>query len=650
MGANGHYIEALLFLTPGAVQQPDRIDLTMAKKSQTPSCTYELVDQSTVVRYASSGGLGAMQSLRWRSKLVPLCVAIPIAVSLALQILDIRHYQSTGVLRDLTTSNRASVQVVVHILSTLLAVLLVYPICTVISFWTRHALTQRDIRINRLRLWSALVRAKPDWNLPWLYALIAAIFFLSTYFPAAFWAGALTPVLTEKVEHNLPFLIPFIETGNHSFLYPYTNTSTIVFTDCWTKIQSNGTFNNCPLKFNTGNILSSVASATNPKHETRNSTKWDNTNYQYDGRSYGAGGASGLTDGDLISTSSPAQRYVYLEAGLITETTCIYNQSSAWKIDLQQAQQYTMYPDIYLAWGALPNSNWSAMDNTTFKGLDFFAQAGLNGQGEIVATIARPPLDKFDPNGQWMYGIAALSQYKSLDKIQCEIKFRPATFRVSVSVTDRTIVVTPENDVPAQSPDPKMYLRTRTFESINVSLVAISLYSSLVGDAFMTNVRNMQTKNDPNLAKSEIADNATVLAAVADSITAMIEDVMVSLNAAGLTTGDGVQVAHANATIPAVRIGNSGFIKAILAINVMGAIAISCGFLLLWNSDIPLFDFNDLGCVSVGILNGAQCQSINQREFGVLQEWDGSPATADMVHVTARLEVTASGQPAVALR
>jgi hypothetical protein len=144
------------------------------------------------------------------------------------------------------------------------------------------------------------------------------------------------------------------------------------------------------------------------------------------------------------------------------------------------------------------------MDNTTFKGLDFFAQAGIHGQGESFATIAIPSLDKFDPSGQWLYGIAALSQYKSLDKIPCEFKFRPSTFWARVSVTDRIIVVTPENDVPALSPDPKKYLHTRTFESTSVSLVAISLYSSLVGDAFMTNVRNMRTKNDPKLARVKL--------------------------------------------------------------------------------------------------------------------------------------------------
>jgi hypothetical protein len=109
----------------------------------------------------------------------------------------------------------------------------------------------------------------------------------------------------------------------------------------------------------------------------RNHSRWTDPKLKYIGRSYGVGAAVGLTDTHLKNLHN-IQTYAYHEPGFIASTTCIYNASANMSIELvRDATQNgpSTYPNIYIAKGALPNSNWTDIyaSNMT-SGYHFYSQ------------------------------------------------------------------------------------------------------------------------------------------------------------------------------------------------------------------------------------------------------------------------------------
>ena len=117
-------------------------------------------------------------------------------VSLFILTLHVRLYKISSVLYEWSTSSRVLTQVVIHILASALSALLVFPICTIVSQWTRHRLSEKGISLDTLRVWTAVIQTRTDWNLPWTLKLTTLLFLAFSYLPAVLWAGALTPVIT----------------------------------------------------------------------------------------------------------------------------------------------------------------------------------------------------------------------------------------------------------------------------------------------------------------------------------------------------------------------------------------------------------------------------------------------------------------------
>lgn len=138
-------------------------------------------------------------TITWGPRAAPILVVIPAALNIA--VLYVNRNTYTGQLLSWSTSNRGAVQVVIQVISSILAFFWLYSIRTVISLWTRHRLSGSQIKLNTLRLWSALSLATPNWDLPWSKALVALGFFTFTLLPATLWAGALTPSLTEECQN-----------------------------------------------------------------------------------------------------------------------------------------------------------------------------------------------------------------------------------------------------------------------------------------------------------------------------------------------------------------------------------------------------------------------------------------------------------------
>ncbi|KAJ4368544.1 40S ribosomal protein S21 [Didymella sp. IMI 355093] len=262
-------------------------------------------------------------------------------------------------------------------------------------------------------------------------------------------------------------------------------------------------------QFNTSGMLPRVHS------------KWDNSRYQFVGRSFGVGASPGLTDRE-IGELQYVQRYTYNEIGFFADTKCIYNESSALSIALYDTGTKAGFPSIYWAYGALPNSNWSEIMQHPYPpnqlypaGMDYYVQSAFGGDGSIVSTFNRGPIND---DTRWMFGMAAGGGYPQLDKIQCQITFEPSLFRVEVSPVNTTIEVSRIEGVQVEDPDPTTNLRKVAADSYQLSYITTSLYTSTVGDSFMENVRNLQARRSV-FNTSSSAYKEVVLDAIADSVT-----------------------------------------------------------------------------------------------------------------------------------
>lgn len=191
----------------------------MLKSPRNYSSSYQPVVLANDTRTGDDELRELRKASRW-TKLRPFCIFIPTGISLCVLVLHTRQYKNSGKLYEWSTSSRTLVQVVVHILSSILAVFWTYSICNLISHWTRHRISNHSVNLNTLRLWSALRQGRTDWDLPWIFTLATLAFFTLTYIPATLWAGALTPSVSRKSVSGLSLLgtlLPFTYIGYSTF-------------------------------------------------------------------------------------------------------------------------------------------------------------------------------------------------------------------------------------------------------------------------------------------------------------------------------------------------------------------------------------------------------------------------------------------------
>lgn len=404
---------------------------------------------------------------------------------------------------------------------------------------------------------------------------------------------------------------------------------------CQTREQNDANFTNCPLYSNHADLLNTVASATSTSQALRRHSKWDSSNYSYVGRSYGIGGGVGLTDQEVSATKNPTW-YNFTESGFITRTKCIYNDSAAYDIEKKTTgTPYSGLPDMFLVRGLLPNSNWTAP-------LEYmnYVQIEWQNTGRVVGILNGPPRGPDKDNGYY-FGIVAGNNYRQLNNIQCELDFEPKQFIVHVSVQNNTIGVTPRPEPLAESLDPDQYLRFQAIGSIGLSYIITSLYRNTVGDAFLRNVRNMHTRK--SLPPDAEFSNETILEAVGDSVSAMMDDAFVALNSYLLTNSSTTQPVSSVVAQPAVRIGTRRFILAGLVVNVagLGFVLVACVYLA--RVKVPLFDYNDLACLALSATRDATADE-------AADAWDGDPKNKILDSMLAKLEVDSVGRPVVTLQ
>ena len=449
----------------------------------------------------------------------------------------------------------------------------------------------------------------------------------------------LRPVRAAKLtQHKVP---SGGSSNDYAHLQPDLFLTQPVGDECWNVTQSNGTFSNCLKSLQTGNLLRSVATASPPDDRPRVHSKWDNTRYQFIGRSFGVGAATGLTDRE-ISEIQYVQQYTYNETGFSTETTCIYNESSAMQLIYYDTPIEPMFPTMYEACGALPNSNWSQImqyqnysRGYCFDGMDFYAQSAFGPRDKIVSTFNRWPINN---DTRWTFGMIAGGSYQQLNNTQCETTFEPSLFQVDVSTLNATIKVSRIENIRVEDPDPLMKLRLVASDSYGLSLIMTSLYTSTVGDSFMENIRNLQTNRSVLADTSSSAYTTVVLDAIADSITSIMDDALVALGSAALIFANATQTVAATAKVSAVRIGSKMFIWLVVVINVLGSVGVAVSYFVLCKADIPTFEYGDIGCVAVGLRQGIAVLVEDGMDVGGEQLWDGHHGNRHTGQLAMRLQ------------
>jgi hypothetical protein len=93
------------------------------------------------------------------------------------------------------TNNRASTQLIVQVLASMLGFCNVFVLCTVINYLTRLHLSASSMSLPNLKFWNAMLSRQIITRLPAHLCFPLILFAALSLAPPALWAGALTPVV-----------------------------------------------------------------------------------------------------------------------------------------------------------------------------------------------------------------------------------------------------------------------------------------------------------------------------------------------------------------------------------------------------------------------------------------------------------------------
>ncbi|KAH0531303.1 hypothetical protein TsFJ059_000156 [Trichoderma semiorbis] len=431
------------------------------------------------------------------------------------------------------------------------------------------------MKLDTLRAWIDAMEPRIDLGLPIRFLLPLAAFVALTMILSALWAAALTPVqLWKDVDQSVA--IP--SWGNFTLIKEYPS-----------EVGSEGaTIQNLKGRFSysvgnqlLGSLLASASSATTIDGSPRVHQKMDRSKLTYIGRSYGIGSSAGLTDEDILSDKL-AIGYAFQEVGYKADTNCVYNTSSEFSLSP------TVVDLVYAASGPLPDSD-NGPEYSDYIGHDMDRIVSIG-----VSHFANESADEY-PLRKYL-AFATGSNYKFLDKIQCEIDFVPTRFNVTVDLQGQNITVTATNDTTVKDINPSRRLKgtvLRQFELIAND--ETNLYISTVGTAFNASITDFRTYADSPGHSNNWTDTKIILAAVENSITAMTDDMLGAYAAAQLMVGNLTQSTSATLRVTAMAVGEMKYSIAVFVVNIVVILLFLIEIIRTrgWK-DLPDFDVADV--------------------------------------------------------
>jgi hypothetical protein len=435
--------------------------------------------------------------------------------------------------------NRAPVQAYVQIISNVLGFLQATAITALVNQATRISFSRSNASLDRIKFWIHVCVQTWTWHLPSKFTLALFAILLVKWNPSVIWAGAISPV---NIQRNGPLgsvLLPSY--ANMSLIQEYPPG----FSDEGLQVRnSKGVFSYTVGITLEGELLSSASTATTIDESARNHTKLDNSGFVYEGRSYGVGASAGLTDGNATHTASTVY-YQYQETGYNAQVQCIYNSSAAFVLQSK---------DSIITWeakGTLPNSDGQS-ENSTYFGRD-------NGPAIVALGVASTQTP-----GKKYLGIAAGDDYAFLNTTQCSIEFNPTAFEVQVNITAKRIVVTPLNSASDIDPSGNLsYVATRQLELISNDQT--NLFQSLLGNSFLASISSYNISQANSSAP--LTESASTLAGLTNSITAMMDDILLGYGSAQLMVSNQTSPTEATVIIQPMVFGDPLFVFFVIVSN-----------------------------------------------------------------------------------
>jgi hypothetical protein len=142
--------------------------------------------------------------IRRQKLLLVLYLATPTLLSAYLLVQTLSHWHSSSSTVEWVEANRAMIQVMVQIVSTILGALQLNAISSALNMSINIRMLSTTASLNELKFWDALCKGKLDWDLRYRPMAILTIYVILLQIPSALWAGAITPVLlTTDVDAEL---------------------------------------------------------------------------------------------------------------------------------------------------------------------------------------------------------------------------------------------------------------------------------------------------------------------------------------------------------------------------------------------------------------------------------------------------------------
>ena len=500
-------------------------------------------------------------------------------ISLLLFASNKRQYSVSGDYYIALNKHRASVQIAVQFISSSLGFLQQCVVCQLYNYQTRLRVRRIPPTLDAIYAWNSISAARTAWGLRTKVVLATALFALGMLVPPAIWAGAITPtVVVTKAPETTSIPVPQFKNAANIREWPSEiNVSGPLLRG------TKGLFSFSPGMKLLGSLLASAASATTVDGGVRKHAKFDNTRYTYNGRSFGVGASVGLTD-SAISDNPLALSYSYQENGLRTDVNCIHNSSAEFVIG---AQSLT---NIYPVRGYLPNSGDS----------ESYSEYYGHSSDAIVAIGVTPN----NASTERILGIAAGASYAALNATQCTFQFIPKIFNVSVDLADHSINVTESSDGSDFPASTNLTLALiRQFELISNDQT--SLYVSLLGDSFSSSIGSYNSSVASNGSHALPDEGAATLAGLTNSVTAMVDDLLVAYSSAQLMIMNDMASVPADVQIHAFRYGSGVYIYLSFAINIAIVLLLVEEALRTrgWR-DLLYFDYTDPRSLIIGASMG----------------------------------------------
>lgn len=144
----------------------------------------------------------------WSKALVFLALLVTTSISTTVIALSIKPKYNTVGLVDWVRTSRATIQIIVHLLSATLAALQLYALSGFVSFRINLRLLAKPMSLDTLKLHQAMSIRKLDFDLPLQFFVISLVYAAVVQAPGALWAGAITPVINTANVTAL-YKIPF---------------------------------------------------------------------------------------------------------------------------------------------------------------------------------------------------------------------------------------------------------------------------------------------------------------------------------------------------------------------------------------------------------------------------------------------------------